>query len=306
MEELRRARLAILAAACLALAGCASSRRVVVTPPPVPFPVEDCQAPGWADAAHINESSLRQLPWEPFGRREAGWEVYAPLIAHEIGSRCAADAPGFASAFAVWEESQGLAGDGLVSGLSFTRMKGVLQGRRPIVLLSARGICAAPADPGALASSRPEEGYGGKVVQLRPAMLAAYRHMVLAARAEDGDLAQDPESLKLFSGFRSPDYDAARCATEQNCNGVARAACSPHRTGLAMDIYVGHAPGYPVDSSADVNRLAMTRTPAYRWLLGNAFRFGFVNYAFEPWHWEWTGEAPQTPASGLPAAGGGA
>jgi LAS superfamily LD-carboxypeptidase LdcB len=36
----------------------------------------------------------------------------------------------------------------------------------------------------------------------------------------------------------------------------------------------------------------MTRTATYRWLLANAGRFGFVNYPFEPWHWEWTGEAP--------------
>ncbi len=34
----------------------------------------------------------------------------------------------------------------------------------------------------------------------------------------------------------------------------------------------------------------MVQTPAYRWLLANARRFGFVNYVFEPWHWEWTGE----------------
>jgi LAS superfamily LD-carboxypeptidase LdcB len=36
----------------------------------------------------------------------------------------------------------------------------------------------------------------------------------------------------------------------------------------------------------------MSGTPAYRWLVANAGRFGFVNYVFEPWHWEWTGEAP--------------
>ena len=36
----------------------------------------------------------------------------------------------------------------------------------------------------------------------------------------------------------------------------------------------------------------MSRTPAYRWLVANADRFGFVPYPFEPWHWEWTGEAP--------------
>jgi LAS superfamily LD-carboxypeptidase LdcB len=55
---------------------------------------------------------------------------------------------------------------------------------------------------------------------------------------------------------------------------------------------VGQAPGFGPDSSADPNRLAMTHGAAYRWLLANAGRFGFLNYPFEPWHWEWTGEAP--------------
>jgi LAS superfamily LD-carboxypeptidase LdcB len=73
---------------------------------------------------------------------------------------------------------------------------------------------------------------------------------------------------------------------------VVRAACSAHRTGLALDLDVGAAPGFMVDSSADPNRLFQSRTPAYRWLVRNAVRFGFVNYVFEPWHWEWRGEAP--------------
>ena len=59
-----------------------------------------------------------------------------------------------------------------------------------------------------------------------------------------------------------------------------------------MDLYVGQAPGFGPDSSADPNRLFMSRTPTYRWLVANADRFGFVPYPFEPWHWEWTGEAP--------------
>jgi LAS superfamily LD-carboxypeptidase LdcB len=46
------------------------------------------------------------------------------------------------------------------------------------------------------------------------------------------------------------------------------------------------------DSSADANRLYQVGTPAYRWLVANAARFGFVNYVFEPWHWEWIGQAP--------------
>jgi LAS superfamily LD-carboxypeptidase LdcB len=103
--------------------------------------------------------------------------------------------------------------------------------------------------------------------------------------------------MKVFSGYRSPAYDAARCAEQNNCNGRERAACSPHRTGLALDLYLGAAPGFTADSSADANRLAIAEGPAYRWMLLNAQRFGFVNYPFEPWHWEWTGEAPKAPAS---------
>jgi len=59
-----------------------------------------------------------------------------------------------------------------------------------------------------------------------------------------------------------------------------------------MDVYVGQAPGFGPDSSADSNRLFMTRTATYRWLVANADRFGFLPYPFEPWHWEWTGERP--------------
>jgi LAS superfamily LD-carboxypeptidase LdcB len=56
-----------------------------------------------------------------------------------------------------------------------------------------------------------------------------------------------------------------------------------------MDLDLGAAPGFSVDSSADKNRLYMTGTPLYRWLVDNAAHFGFANYAFEPWHWEFVG-----------------
>jgi LAS superfamily LD-carboxypeptidase LdcB len=138
----------------------------------------------------------------------------------------------------------------------------------------------------------PEEGYGGKPILIRRGALTAYRRMAAAARAEDPRIGRDPADLVIFSGYRSPDADARRCEVEGNCDGVVRARCSAHRTGLALDLYVGAAPGYGPDSSADPNRLYLSRTPAYRWLVANAGRFGFVNYPFEPWHWEWTGEAP--------------
>ena len=179
-----------------------------------------------------------------------------------------------------------------MSVTAFTRMKGVIQMRRPFVRLSAQRICPAPPAEGAQAQAAPTEGYAGKPIQLRPDALAAWRRMAAVARADDPAIAADPRNLTIFSGFRSPADDDARCAREGNCNGVVRATCSAHRTGLAMDLYVGQAPGFGPDSSADANRLFMSRTPAYRWLVANADRFGFVPYPFEPWHWEWTGEAP--------------
>ena len=98
----------------------------------------------------------------------------------------------------------------------------------------------------------------------------------------------DHQMLTVSSAYRDPDADAMRCASENNCEGVVRTTCSAHRTGLAPVLVVGHAPGMRPDASDDINRLAQTRTPAYRWLLANAGRYGFLNYTFEPWHWEWS------------------
>jgi hypothetical protein len=264
------------------------------SPPPAPPPVAaatDCNA-GPAAAAQANAASLQTLAWAPFGRAETGWETYAPLIAREIRTACPPPSRGFADALAAWERGQNLPADGTLSAAVFDRLKGVIQMRRPFVRLSARKICPAAPAESALALAGPGEGFGGKAIELRPAALAAWRRMAAAARAEDPRIAVDPNNLTIFSGFRSPAADTARCGAEHNCNGLVRATCSAHRTGLAMDLYVGQAPGFGPDSSADANRLFMSRTPAYRWLVAHADRFGFVPYPFEPWHWEWTGEAP--------------
>jgi D-alanyl-D-alanine carboxypeptidase len=251
-----------------------------------------CQAPAFAAAAVANTTSVRNLAWTPFGRAESGWEIYAPRVAQEIGARCGPTSERFAQALAAWQARHRLAGAGVFDPATFAAMKGAWQGQRPFVQLSARGVCPAPPLETSLASGRREEGYGGKVVQLRPGALEAWRRMVAAARAEGPAIRADARNLALFSGYRSPDFDAARCARDHNCDGRVRATCSPHRTGLALDLYVGQAPGFGPDSTADANRLAQSRNPAYLWLLANAGRFGFMNYPFEPWHWEWTGEAP--------------
>ncbi|HEY2659124.1 MAG TPA: D-alanyl-D-alanine carboxypeptidase family protein [Caulobacteraceae bacterium] len=242
-------------------------------------------------AAEANAASLWTLPIDPFGRPEQGWAVYAPTIQRDIATRCRPERAGFAGALARWQTKQPLPPTGVFDTASLAPMKAAWQSKRPFVAIRAQGVCPLPPAETALEAAKPEETLG-KAVQLRPGALKAYRRMVAAARDEIPSLAAEPDVLKLFSGYRSPAADDARCAAEGNCQGVVRAACSAHRTGLALDLDVGAAPGFMVDSSADPNRLFQSRTPAYRWLVRNAVRFGFVNYVFEPWHWEWRGEAP--------------
>lgn len=290
-----------LALACgvlLALGGCTStkiatrtkshrasvSQTAAVAPP-------DCSA-GSAEAAKQNAKSLYDTEWSPFGRPEKGWAIYAPEVGHEIGAACPADSAGFAAKLASWQAGHRLSATGVMDAATFDAMKTVWQDRRPFVALRNEGVCPNSPSEAVLAEATPAEGYEGKRVELRAAALNAYRRMVAAARAALPELTQKPELLTIFSAHRSPEYDAARCAHDGNCQGVVRAQCSAHRTGLAMDIDVGAAPGYSVDSSADPNRLFQAEGAVYRWLVANAPRFGFVNYAFEPWHWEWTGERP--------------
>ena len=247
---------------------------------------------GFAQAAAQNAASLQTLPVAPFKRGEIGWEVYAPLTALEIGTVCPAQAAGFAQALAAWQVAHGLPASGVMDDATLTVLKGIWLSRRPFVAATAHGACPAPPTPDRLAWAQPAEGYSAKPFQLRPAALDAYRTMEGAARREDPAIAADPRLLTVFSGYRDPVSDAASCLLRGNCGGAAKANCSAHRTGLAMDLYLGAAPGYPPDSADDPNRLYLSRSPAYHWLVANAGRFGWVNYPFEPWHWEWTGEAP--------------
>ncbi len=266
--------------------------------------VEACD---WSDgpqgAAAANAASLTTLAWTPFGQAETGWETYAPRIAAEIGTACAPTSEGFAAALARWQRGHGMPATGVVETGVFQRMLTGWHLARPFVRTNNQGICPNAPPEATLASASPRESYGGKVIRLRPGALDAYRRMAAEARA--AGVLRRPEALTLYSGYRDPDADAERCARDNNCQGLVRTICSAHRTGLAMDIFIDAAPGFGPDSSADANRLTMARSPLYRWMVLNAGRFGFVNYAYEPWHWEWTGEPllPGVPISSLPQAG---
>lgn len=264
-------------------------------PPPQPSPATqgaqtvDCRSAPWQEAARQNQASLYTLAWAPFGKPETGWATYAPLIGHEIGAQCPADTPGFAARYAEWQRRQQLPVDGVVKPADFDQLRNTLALRRPFVRLTAKGLCPAAPPAATLVSASPSEAYGGKTVLLRPGALAAYRKMVAAARAA-GVGAHGP-ALQLLSGYRGPTEEAARCR-DGGCNTLTRASCSAHRTGLALDLYLEPLPGADPASTDDANRRHMAASVEYRWLVANAHRFGFLPYAFEPWHWEWTGEAP--------------
>ncbi|MEQ1864144.1 MAG: D-alanyl-D-alanine carboxypeptidase family protein [Micropepsaceae bacterium] len=247
----------------------------------------------YATTASQNAATLATTTLTPFGRTERGWQIYAPQVAATIGTSCAPETKRFAATLATWQARNRLRPTGAVDAATLGSLKSHWQQARPFIANFEPGRCPPAAPDESLADIQPWEGWLGKTGKLDASALAALRRMVAAARAADPRIAADRNMLTIVSAFRSPAYDAARC-TNGRCNGIAKARCSAHRTGTAVDLFVGAAPGHgPVDS-ADANRLYLSRTPAYRWLVANAARFGFVNYVFEPWHWEWVGSPTQT------------
>jgi LAS superfamily LD-carboxypeptidase LdcB len=100
-----------------------------------------------------------------------------------------------------------------------------------------------------------------------------------------GELAPEEKFLRIVSAYRSPAYQESLRKKEPNAGRAALAKNSPHSTGHALDIYVGGEPVKTLDS----NRMIQVQTPAYKWLVKNAHRFGFYPYFYEPWHWEYVG-----------------
>ena len=244
----------------------------------------------FADATAANSINLFAMQWTPFGPAEMGWETYVPLIQHELGTDCDPTSAAFAEKLSTFQLLHNLPATGQFDMATFNVFKGVWQERRPFILARLRGECPDPPPISELAYLVAGEEHGERLTRkARRDVLEAYREMVAAARAEIPEAAYNPELLRIFSSFREPESDAARCARDGNCDGVRRAACSAHRTGTALDIYVGHLIGHGVDSTNSHNRRFMAQTATYRWMVKNAGRFGFVPYAFEPWHWEWIG-----------------
>jgi len=243
----------------------------------------------WGAPALANAISHYSLEWTPFGPTEWGWETYLPLIQKELGTGCAPGSPRFAKALAEFQYGHGLPATGWFDQATFQVFRGLWQERRPFIMSRVREEpCPEPPPLYQLGYLVESEEHADRLTRLlRRDVLDAYRRLVAAARAEVPEVAADPELLQIFSGFRDPEADAARCAAQGNCDGLRRAVCSPHRTGTAVDLYVGQLAGLGVDNTSPASRLHMSRSTTYRWLVQNAHRFGFVPYVYEPWHWEW-------------------
>lgn len=56
---------------------------------------------------------------------------------------------------------------------------------------------------------------------------------------------------------------------------------SPHECGLAMDLGVGGL----IPNSATIEQQKKTRL--YKWLVNNAYKYGWTAYEPESWHWEY-------------------
>jgi hypothetical protein len=256
----------------------------VLTPNPNPA----AAAKPFAGAALQNGSLRNELLWTFGSKQQHGWYLYDALIGQTFKTGFDASSPDFASAIAGWQKQKSLDASGVLDENSWMALVAQWQNNRlkDKTLATPDQLLTAPSsdffDPERLAENR----------QVEKTTYAAYRRLVAAAIADPSlklghtspdDLAATEKYFKIISSFRSPEYQAKLRRESPNAGSAGLAINSPHFTGRALDLYVG---GDPVDTR-DSNRAIQVNTPAYRWLVRNAERFGFRPYFYEPWHWEY-------------------
>lgn len=243
-------------------------------------------------AAAENSRLQYTVAWAFGGKSQRGWFLYAPLIQQTVGAKqYDAASPDFARALLDWQTRFGLAPNATLDDKTLYKLVEFWQARRlknsdypsPDKLLTAP--IADFYDP----TRAPD------LLKVERETYAAYKRMVAAAAKDKslnlkltrtGELAPEEKFLKIVSAFRSREYQEKLRRESPNSGRAGLATNSPHFTGRALDIYVG---GEPV-TTKDFNRAAQIQTPAYKWLVKNAERFGFCNYFYEPWHWEYIPE----------------
>jgi zinc D-Ala-D-Ala carboxypeptidase len=243
---------------------------------------------GFSKAALSNSKLKNSLQWTFGKKRQTGWYLYVPLIQHTIKTDNAPESGGFALALSVWQKKNRLAPSGVLDTETLLALIKYWQSRRIPKLYEAneRLLYNAPVadfyDPTRKVN----------LLNLDKETYTAYKKMIAAAakdlnlRIEKGNLTGSDNFLKIISAHRSRAYQEQLRKKEPNAGRAQLAFTSPHFTGRALDIYVG---GEPV-TTKDANRAIQIETKAYQWLVKNAEKFGFYNYFYEPWHWEYVPE----------------
>lgn len=103
-------------------------------------------------------------------------------------------------------------------------------------------------------------------------------------------------SLKILSGYRSPAYQSALL-----CYRLSHATKTPLDVFEQMSLPGFSQHGLIHNCAIDlVTDEHFADSPEYEWMLNNASKYGFyLSYAkdnpfgivFEPWHWQWRGDA---------------
>ena len=232
----------------------------------------------FTEAAMQNIVLRQEVTWTFGGKQQRGWYLYDLLIGKTLNTQHATVTNAFAAELAHWQKKRGLRADGFLNEDSVMAFVSEWQSTR----LKTR----TPATPDQLILAPTTDFYDpSRAVELRQVerkTYAAYKEMIAAANA-DLNLKSTNKYLKIVSAFRSPEYQEQLRKQSPDSGSAGLAVNSPHFTGRALDLYVG---GSPVDTK-DSNRAIQVNTPAYRWLVNNAERFGFRPYFYEPWHWEY-------------------
>ena len=255
-----------------------------------PAPEKKKDASLFAEAAARNTALKYELGWAFGGKQQRGWYLYTPLISRTLETGDEAAGSDFASALSRWQTQAGLRPSGVLDGETLYRMVSTWQGAR----LKHKEYATPDRLLQAPASDFYDPTRADALRQVERETYAAYKRMVAAAAADPGlglkvtaagELAPEEKFLKIISSFRSREHQASLRAQSPGSGRAGLAVNSPHFTGRALDLYVG---GEPVETK-DSNRALQVQTPAYRWLVANAERFGFRPYYYEPWHWEYVG-----------------
>lgn len=240
-------------------------------------------------AATRNLTLRNDLTWTFGGKQQRGWYLYDLLLAETLKTDDESAGDDFATAVEKWQKRRGLSPTGVLDQNSWMAMVSHWQGNR------LKNRATATPDQLVLAPSSdfydPSRAAAHRHVERRT--YEAYKRMIAAAMADpslnlartsSGELAPKEKFFKIISAHRSREYQQELRRRNPNAGSAGLAVNnSPHFTGRALDIYVG---GDPVDTK-DSNRAIQVNTPAYRWLVRNAERFGFRPYFYEPWHWEY-------------------